>query len=96
MPNTWRILLSIEVMAFRLGIYYGIRDLLYTYYLKEHVKEKGRYHLFLHQKREQVVLGLTTNDRGDWQKFYFFVRGEKVFGDSGRGRIPEHWSTSSE
>ena len=96
MPNTWRILLSIEVMAYKLGLYFGIRDLLYSYYLKEHVKEKGRYLLFLRQKREQLVLGLTTNDRGDWQKFYFFVRGEKVFGDSGRGRIPEHWSTSSE
>ena len=96
MPNSWRIILSIEVMAYKLGIYYGIRDLLYTYYLKEHVKDKGRYLLFLRQKRDPLVLGLTTNDRGDWQKFYFFMRAEKIFGESGQGRIPEQWSTSSE
>ena len=83
-------------MSYKLGIYYGIRDLLYSYYLKEHVKEKERYHLFLRQKRDPLVLGLTTNDRGDWQKYYFFVRAEKIFGESGQGRIPEQWSTSSE
>ena len=83
-------------MAYRLGIYFGVRDLLYTYYLKEHVKEKGRYHLFLRQKREHLMLGLTINDRGDGQKFYFFTMGDMIFGDSGAGRISEHWSLSSE
>ena len=52
--------------------------------------------MYLRQKREHLVLGLTTNDRGDWQKSYFFVRGKGVFGSNGRGEIPEHWSSSSE
>ena len=96
MPNTWRILMSVECMCFNLGLRFGLGDLLHTYYLKEHIKEKGRYLLYLRPRRQQLVLGLMTNDRGDWQKYYFFARGEAIFGSAGAGDIPSHWENSSE
>ena len=96
MPNAWRVLMAVECMAHRLDMNFSVGDLMYSYYLKEHLTEKGRYLLISRPKMEPLVHGLTTNDRGDWQKYYFFVRGAMVFGLAGPGRIPEHWETSSE
>ena len=88
--------MSIECMCFNLGLHFCIGDLLHTYYLKKHVKEKGRYLLYLRPKRQQLMLGLTTNDGGDWQKYYFFAKGDAIFGSAGAGDIPFSWETTSE
>lgn len=95
MPNTWRILLSLECMAFKMGVDYGVEDLLHSYYLKEHAVDKGRYLFYVRQKREPLVLGLPTNDRGEWQRFYFYAMGDGVYGSNRSERIPEYWSLTS-
>ena len=69
---------------------------MYTYYRKEHLTEKGRYTLYLRRKKEQIVMRLPTNDRGNWQSDYFFVKNEGIFGSTGMGRISEYWSSFSE
>ena len=43
MPNTWRILMALEILSVRQGVECEIRDVLYSYYLKEHDTDKGRY-----------------------------------------------------
>ena len=96
MPNAWRVLLSIECLAFEQGVLFEVKDVVYSYYLKEHLTEKGRYTLCLRRKREQIIMGLPTNDRGNWQSDYFFVRNEGIFGSTGMGRVSECWSVFSE
>ena len=96
MPNAWRILLSIECLSFEMGVLFEVKDVLETYYLKEHLKEKWRYTLILRQRKTHLVTGLPTNDRGNWQSYYFFVKGEGIFGSTGVGRILEFWCLSSE
>ena len=96
MPNAWRILLSIECLAFEQGVFFEVNDVTYTYYLNEHLTEKWRYTLYIRHKKEQLVMGLPTNDRGNWQSDYFFVKNEGIFGSTGMGHISEYWSLISE
>ena len=74
-------------IEFRLG------EMLYTYFLREHDREKGRYNFYVRPDRVQLVNHLKTNDRG-WKQSYFFARGELVFGTSGLRDIPSFWKAS--
>ncbi len=94
-PNIWRILIGVECLTHTLGVPFRYNDMFYTYYLKEHVTENGRYHLFLRPRREHLITELTTHDKGDWQSSYFFARGDEIFGEAGCGKILYCWSNSS-
>ena len=78
----------------RHGIEFGLGEMLYTYFLREHDHEKGRYNFYVRPDRVQLVNHLKTNDCG-WKHFYFFAWGELVFGPSGPGDIPSFWKASS-
>ena len=56
--------------------------MLFSCYLKEHDKEKGRYQFILRKERNALVTCLELNDRG-WKDNYLFARGELVFGLDG-------------
>ena len=43
MPNAWRVLMSLESLIIRHGVECEIGEVLFSYYLKEHDKGKGRY-----------------------------------------------------
>ena len=79
----------------RSGIEFGVSELLYTYFLREHDHEKGRYNLYVRQDRVQLVNHLRTNDRR-WKQSYFFTRGDLVFGLSRQGDAPSFWKAFGE
>ena len=54
----------------RHGIEFGLGEMLYTYFLREHDREKGRYNFYVLPDRVQLVNHLKTNDRG-WKQSYF-------------------------
>ena len=95
MPNSWRVLMTLECISMRHGIEFGLGEMLYTYYLREHDREKGRYNFYVRPDRVQLVNHLKTNDR-NWKRSYFFARGELLFGPSGPGDIPSFWMASGE
>ena len=78
----------------RSGIEFGLGEVLYTYFLREHDCEKGRYQLYVRLNRVQLANHLKTNDHG-WKQSYFFTRGDLVFGPSGLGDAPSFWKASS-
>ena len=75
MPNAWRILMSLECISIRHEIKFGLGELLYTHFLQEHDREKGRYNLYVRPDRVQLVNHLRNNDCG-WKQSYFFSLGE--------------------
>ena len=94
MPNAWRILMSLEVLSVQHGVEWDVRDVLYSYYLKEHDTEKGRYQLIARIGRVPIITCLRTNDHF-WKDRYFFVKGDLVYGPRGPGDAAEHWQTTS-
>ncbi|XP_038703865.1 uncharacterized protein LOC120000070 [Tripterygium wilfordii] len=95
MPNGWRLLLAVECLSERLGRPFGYRELLNCYYLKEHPGDPGRYTFNLFRKKQgHPVLNLTTADRG-WKPYFFWVRGEMVFGPGGSDGVPLSWKKAS-
>ena len=79
MPNSWRILMSLECLSMRSGIVCGLGEVLYSYFLREHDLEKGHYLLYMRLDRVQLVSHLKTNDHG-WKQSYFFAQGSLMFG----------------
>ena len=53
----------LECLDLKYGIEVGLRKVLFSYYLKENNKEKGRYHLTLRHERSHLVTCLRSNDR---------------------------------
>ena len=43
MSNAWRVLMSLESLSIRHRVKCEIGEVLFSYYLKEHEKDKGRY-----------------------------------------------------
>ena len=41
MPNSWRVVMTLECISMRHGIEFGLGEMLYTYFLREHDREKG-------------------------------------------------------
>ena len=57
MPNVWQSLMLLEC----LGMQY-LGEVLYSYYLKEHDKEKGHYQFILCKDRVPLVTCLRSNN----------------------------------
>ena len=64
MPNAWRVLMSLESLGSRHGVDCELGEVLFSYYLKEHDVDKGRYKLIARVGRAPIVTCLRTNDRG--------------------------------
>ena len=58
-------------------IMYELGEVMYSYYLKEHDKEKERYQLILRKDRILIVTCLRSNN-GRWKDKLFFVKGVLV------------------
>ncbi|KAK3222156.1 hypothetical protein Dsin_009181 [Dipteronia sinensis] len=63
MPNSWRILISLTVLREKHGLNFELCSLLRSYYLKQHVHEKGRFALCLSSNATHLITDLSTNDR---------------------------------
>ncbi|KAL5580801.1 hypothetical protein UlMin_013243 [Ulmus minor] len=94
MPNAWRVLMSLESLSIRHGVKCEIGEVLFSYYLKEHDKDKGRYKMIARVGRAPIITCLRTNDRG-WKDRFLFVRGELVWGPHGPGGASGHWRATS-
>ena len=79
--------MTLEWINMRHVIEFGLGEMLFTYFLREHDREKGRYNFYVRLDRVQLVNHLKTNDCG-WKQSYFFAQGGLVFGPSGPGDIP--------
>ncbi|KAL5567410.1 hypothetical protein UlMin_030574 [Ulmus minor] len=94
MPNAWRVLMSIESLIVRHGVDCELGEVLFSYYLKEHDKDKGRFKLIARVGRAPIVTCLRTNDRG-WKDRFIFVRGDLVWGQRGPGGVSGYWKVTS-
>ncbi|XP_062079668.1 uncharacterized protein LOC133784254 isoform X1 [Humulus lupulus] len=90
MPNSWRILMSLEVLCERHKITLGVADLLRAYYLKAHLNDKGRYQLTTRGKDPPLIISLKSGDKR-WKDRYFFVPFVSL-GLPADSRIPCSWS----
>ena len=86
--------MSLESLGSRHGVDCELGEVLFSYYLKEHDVDKGRYKLIARVGRAPIVTCLRTNDRG-WKDRYLFVRGDLVWGQRGPGGMPGHWKSTS-
>ncbi|KAL5580186.1 hypothetical protein UlMin_012628 [Ulmus minor] len=94
MPNAWRVLMSLESLSIRNGVDCELGEVLFSYYLKEHDKDKGRFKLIVRVGRAPIITCLRTNDRG-WKDRFIFVRGDLVWGPRGPGGVSGHWKATS-
>ena len=94
MPNAWRVLMMLESLRVRHGVECEIGEVLFSYYLKEHNTDKGRFKLIARVVCAPIVTGLQTNDRS-WKDRFLFVRGELVWGLCGPGGTSGHWKATS-
>ena len=94
MPNAWRVLMSLESLSRRNSVDCELREVLFSYYLKEHDVDKGRYKLIARVGRAPIVTCLRTND-GGWKDRYLFVRCDLVWGPRGPGGASGHWKSTS-
>ncbi|KAL5778946.1 hypothetical protein ACOSQ2_009683 [Xanthoceras sorbifolium] len=94
MPNSWRILLGLDLLCIRECIVFELPDLFYTYSMREHDTEKGRYNLNLQPNRKHLITELTTNDRS-WKDRYFFAKGLLVEWPVGDTVVRTTWSKAA-
>ncbi|KAL5569074.1 hypothetical protein UlMin_025649 [Ulmus minor] len=94
MPNAWRVLMSLEGLNVRHGVDCELGEMFFSYYLKEHDKDKGRFKLIARVGRALIVTCLQTNDHG-WKDQFIFVRGDLVWGQPGPGGVSDHWKATS-
>ena len=64
-----------------------IGEVMFSYFLKEHDTNKGRYQLIARVGRVLIITCLRTNDR-NWKDKFFFIKGELVYGPVGLGLHP--------
>ena len=94
MPNAWRVLMSLESLSVRHEVDYELGEVLFSYYLKEHDKDKGKFKLIAQVSHAPIVTCLQTNDRA-WKDRFIFVRGNLVWGPHGPGGMSGHWKVTS-
>ena len=73
----------------RHGVECEIGEVLFSFYLKEHDTDKGRYQLITRVSRVPIITCLRTNDR-NWKDRFFFVEGDLVYGLQGLGNASGH------
>ena len=55
MPNAWRVLMYLESLSIRHGVDCELGEVLFSYYLKEQDKDKGRFKLIARVGRGPIV-----------------------------------------
>ncbi len=86
--------MSLESFSVRHGVDYELGEVLFSYYLKKHDKDKGRFKLIARVGRVPIVTCLRTNDR-EWKDRFIFVREDLVWGPHGPGGVSSHWKATS-
>ena len=86
--------MSLESLSVRYGVNCELGEVLFSYYLKEHDKDKGRFKLITRVGRAPIVTCLRTNDHV-WKDKFIFVGGDLVWGPRGPGGVSGHWKATS-
>ena len=86
--------MSLESLSVRHGVDCELGEVLFSYYLKEHDVDKGRYKLITKAGRVPIITCLRTNDCG-WKDRCLFVRSNLVWGPGGPGSMSSHWKSTS-
>ena len=86
--------MAVEILSVRHGVECKIGEVLYSYYLKEHDTDKGRYNLITQVSCVPIVTCLWTNDQ-NWKDRFLFVRGEIVWWPCRPGGMSGHWKATS-
>ena len=73
MPNSWRILLSLEALATRLGFDYSIVDLFCTNYLRRHDTKTGKFQLVPNPRKAVLISGLISSDKNSKTKYVLIL-----------------------
>ena len=94
MLNAWRVLMSLESLSVCHEGDCELGEVLFSYYLKEHDTNKGRFELITRIGRVAIVTCLRTNDCG-WKYRFLFVRGDLVWGPLGPGGVSCHWKATN-
>ena len=71
-------------------IEFGLVDLLYSYFLKEHDSEKGRYTLYRRKGREHQIVELSTSNKM-WKNEFFFISNDCLENKEGEPQILYAW-----
>ncbi|PON66432.1 hypothetical protein TorRG33x02_267800 [Trema orientale] len=90
-PNTWRVLLAVEVLAEKYGLVASLRDIFFCFYSKEHPLEKGRYNLVCRKSERNLITGLKDGDKR-WKNRYLFLLFENL-GLRVDSPIPSYWTS---
>ena len=79
--------MSLESLSIRHSVDCELGEVFFSYYLKEHEKDKGRFKL------------IARVDHGPlsrvWKDRFIFVRGNLVWGPRGPGGVSGHWKATS-
>ena len=86
--------MSLESLSVQHGVDCEIGEVLFSYYLKEHDKDKGRFKLITRVSCAPIVTCLWTNDRALKDRF-IFVKGSLLWGPRGPGGVSSHWKATS-
>lgn len=92
--NVWRVLMSLESLRVHHGVDCELGEVLFSYYLKEHDKDKGWFKLIARVDRALIVICLRTNDRV-WKDRFIFVQWDLVWGPCGPRGVSNHWKATS-
>ena len=69
---------------------FGLADLLFSYFLKEHDSEKCQYTLYRRRGHEHLIVELSTFDKM-WKNDYFFISDDYLENREGEPQIPYAW-----
>ncbi|XP_057812031.1 uncharacterized protein LOC131026250 isoform X2 [Salvia miltiorrhiza] len=92
-PNSWRLLLSLQVFSELHGFDISIADVKSTYDLLKVPKDKGRYKLCRNKGCEPLITDMDDGERA-WKSKYFFVEYGALCIPEGK-RVPSVWSNPS-
>ena len=86
--------MSLESLCIRHGVNCELGEVLFSYYLKEHDKDKGQFKLIAKVGHALIVTCLQTNDHA-WKDTFIFVQGDLVWGPRGPGGVFGHWKATN-
>ena len=86
--------MSLESLNVRHAVDCELGEVLFSYYLKEHDKDKGKFKLITQVGCAPIIMCLRKNDRA-WKDRFIFVRGNLIWGPRGRGGVSGHWKATS-
>ena len=72
LPNIWKTLLALLVLAKSSNMEFELADLLFSYFLKEHDLTKCQYTLYRRKGHEHLITELSTSEKA-WKNNFFFV-----------------------